>query len=424
MAAIRARRAAASWEKAREKAFIVNHEAAFRASATVQFKSGFCRLNVPHPADRPHIWNTPTPPDTRSLALTPSMCGTNPASISFLSVINLDTVTGLTFIVARHTILDIHAHMERAISAAPMAAKWSDSQDGLIWQYVPLPPGERLVGLGVQKKTREGPLVDDPCYLVSSHSHTMIRWFSDWLIRRFDDFVDSRIRWFRLRMRLAGDITIGRSQENQGTTFAFIDGQPSIHTIVYDSDSASGFFMTLYCHQKSLPPTAVIDSDITPWSDFTDIPDSCGVLASYASLLEICRIPVFEDPSKRARNKPGRTCCRGLLFEYENGAQRSLGHCRLHVDPVRTYERPQVICFGRTLYMKGLPWPELRAWERTRIACSEDVDHTHDPQDGEWRCFTLIGKLGYWVRYRLWGDYYWVDDNPPYRVVNEGSVCR
>ena len=63
-------------------------------------------------------------------------------------------------------------------------------------------------------------------------------------------------------------------------------------------------------------------------------------------------------------HQEGRSYCRGLLFVYQDGAQRALGDCRVGVDPYETYETP------RTLYILT----DIQTGEARGERCAESKD--------------------------------------------------
>ena len=42
--------------------------------------------------------------------------------------------------------------------------------------------------------------------------------------------------------------------------------------------------------------------------------------------------------------------CRGILFRYNDGEQRAVGQCRIHVDPCETVIKPSALYFQHTVY--------------------------------------------------------------------------
>jgi hypothetical protein len=84
----------------------------------------------------------------------------------------------------------------------------------------------------------------------------------------------------------------------------------------------------------------------------------------------------------------GSTLCRGVLFEYDNGAQRAVGECRIGVQASTTYATPSVLCvFGE---------PEL-ASEAVTVEFAKS-DHHHEDAGG-WDCYPMSGVLNFWFTY-------------------------
>ena len=131
----------------------------------------------------------------------------------------------------------------------------------------------------------------------------------------------------------------------------------------YEGDFAEETTFTSY----SLP-------ELEPWS-YSHWP------SSYAKLENIRRVQVFLD-------RQG-IYCRGLLFSYENGGQRVLGQCRLHVDRYQTFIKPMSFCIRRIKLESGA--------DRTMVRFGDDLMHSHG-EDDSWICFSMAGTLGFYFR--------------------------
>jgi len=107
---------------------------------------------------------------------------------------------------------------------------------------------------------------------------------------------------------------------------------------------------------------------------------------SSAPLESVVRLQVFH-----AGDGGDGSLCRGILLDYENGAQRALGQCRYNVDPTETYSQPAFICILETTTPPRPGWNKQRQAVRVEGACGE---HGHDG-DG-WTCFTMEGNLEFW----------------------------
>lgn len=101
---------------------------------------------------------------------------------------------------------------------------------------------------------------------------------------------------------------------------------------------------------------------------------------SSAPLMNVTRIHVFEN---RAHGY-----CKAILLEYENGAQRAVGNCRLGVDPAKTYLNPSHICY-RLGSVLSQPEKHRLLWVDTGSECA----HTHDEDAQGWVCSVMEGHL-------------------------------
>ena len=61
--------------------------------------------------------------------------------------------------------------------------------------------------------------------------------------------------------------------------------------------------------------------------------------------------------------------CRGILLCYENGGERAVGQCRIHVDRSLSVLRPTRVCVRDTTYLIS-----LRKWERSGVEVEFGVE--------------------------------------------------
>ena len=86
----------------------------------------------------------------------------------------------------------------------------------------------------------------------------------------------------------------------------------------------------------------------------------------------------------------------GILLEYENSAQRSLGQCRIGIDPVKYCTKPSRICLLRRLYSQVGITVKLQA-TTVRITDGDECEHSRDGnEDDSWTCFSMCGELEFW----------------------------
>jgi hypothetical protein len=123
----------------------------------------------------------------------------------------------------------------------------------------------------------------------------------------------------------------------------------------------------------------------TPFSQpLIDDPPFPYAYFSLAPLERVNRVSIFNDELSGF--------CVGILFKYQNGAQRSLGQCRIGVDPFKDCTKPSRICFRRRTYGRcGTP-ARLQA---TMVKSTNGQKHGHDEQQG-WTCCQMQGRLEFW----------------------------
>lgn len=103
-------------------------------------------------------------------------------------------------------------------------------------------------------------------------------------------------------------------------------------------------------------------------------------LHSHAPLENIRRVRMFYYSDQSAQY------CKGMLVDYDDGGQRALGQCRLHVDPSKTFERPSRIAFLR---VPGPHSPRV-------IVLFDGLPSADDPRLDEWLYYEMKGTLDFW----------------------------
>jgi hypothetical protein len=179
-------------------------------------------------------------------------------------------------------------------------------------------------------------------------------------------------------MKLGGDVSVGLTSSKKAKDLVLSKSPP----------------MTMMYNTLELQPVSVLgayptreedSSPITPFCHprFIDDPPFPNACFSLAPLKNVNRISIF--------NYKHTGLCMGILLQYQNGAQRSLGQCRVGVDPVEDYVKPVRICFRRQVCIRSGSSVELQA---TTFTCTSRQEHDHDEQD--WTCFKLQGELEFW----------------------------
>lgn len=87
--------------------------------------------------------------------------------------------------------------------------------------------------------------------------------------------------------------------------------------------------------------------------------------------------------------------CAGMLLEYDNGAQRSLGQCRIGIAPAKSYTKPSRICLQRRLYSKPGISVELQATV-VQVTERDECGHDGDGEGDGWDCSPMCGDLEFW----------------------------
>lgn len=94
--------------------------------------------------------------------------------------------------------------------------------------------------------------------------------------------------------------------------------------------------------------------------------------------------------------------CQGILFDYENGARRSVGNCRIGVDRMVTYSDPSHMCYVPTKHVRRRkdlnirPGPQGER-QAVRVVGGCSGPSTHDHEDGGWICCSpLRGEVNFW----------------------------
>lgn len=182
-------------------------------------------------------------------------------------------------------------------------------------------------------------------------------------------------------MKLAGDVVVGFTYSQEARYLVLSKSPPS--TIIYNTSlvrpiSVIGACTTQKDACDDLPP---IDPFRCPLIEKNPpFRDACF---SLSPLNGTSRIWLFNDNGNRF--------CLGILLEFNNGAQRSLGQCRVGIDRSEDYQKPVCICFRHQSYTHPGVSGLLQA---TTVTCTERQEHSHGSRD--WACFRLQGELEFW----------------------------
>ncbi|KAM5355274.1 hypothetical protein ACJ41O_001920 [Fusarium nematophilum] len=362
--------------------------------AAMGFRFGRARLQLPGTAIRPPIWDTPSPPienisifpphpadiptllqtvkstpDDRTHSLESAVPHfgaiyreANPVNsmstpprrrrlymYSFVwddftteyQTISLSNTTGLTFFYHGHYVYAIHNHTTATPSALPTFEKLSrQHQKDLLWAYMPISPGEQVMAVGLEDGSR---MMMDPVFLI--------------------------------RTKLAGDITVGPLRSyHRG--FPLLES-PSCLIAATGRGKVTSFGAEYEDDPEADPITIVPSPGVLS-------PELWGnALFSSAPLEDVIHIRVYHEREEEF--------CRGILLEYRNGAQRSLGQCRVGVDPFTTYRNASRICILRQCVKRPKVWAGV-----AKVESPDGDDHSHGEEEG-WTCSPLAGTLEFWV---------------------------
>ncbi|KAL2173135.1 uncharacterized protein P884DRAFT_265409 [Thermothelomyces heterothallicus CBS 202.75] len=190
-------------------------------------------------------------------------------------------------------------------------------------------------------------------------------------------------------MRLSGETVVGQyagehefdddsGERDDSATSLFLINRPEHppKTLVYRTEAnwprACIFFLVAYSEQGLRRTTE------RPWHSPPPHPYPFWYRHSHAPLGEVRQVRVFYRPDTKT--------CMGMLLDYDNGGQRAVGQCRLHVDPSRTFPRPSFVAF--------LNLPEYG--EGVRVLFGDLPSLDEDEHGDSWCYFAMAGTLDFW----------------------------
>ncbi|KAH7328149.1 hypothetical protein B0I35DRAFT_472895 [Stachybotrys elegans] len=317
----------------------------------VLFHLGLARLALDN--TQLQLWDIPTPlqlPEIHALDMVPGAASLLPSAR--IATIDLETCTGITFFVCGGHVSGMHAHTSFAPSAQDTFHRFSAFfKASYVWVYVPLPRADAITAFGVLYRS-SGQRPAEPCYLI--------------------------------RTKLAGDLTIGTLAENHEVELVPYPVTPQsvlVHTVP-DRPTNTSDVILLGAH-----PTTEEQGQFLPIIS-THLPLS-GAAYSTAVLENVACVWVFRDRFKTA-------LLRGLLVEYNNGAQRALGDCRLHVAPTEKCSELECLAFASTT-VNGGAGTTVKAVKVVVLPSSSDAA---DGLDETWTRCSEGNTLEIWVTER------------------------
>ncbi|KAF4972541.1 hypothetical protein FSARC_928 [Fusarium sarcochroum] len=258
--------------------------------------------------------------------------------------VSLSHTTGLTFFYRPGKVYSIHSHTVAEPSAVRAFERLPrEIRQEVLWVYVPVPPGDRIMAMGQGDR---GAIIMDCTFVI--------------------------------RTKLAGDTIIGPIQFHYYNSYSFLDSPPVALVLSEGSVGSVSSFGVMIGNDSNADKFVILPK---PRRRIRDRHLDC--LQSVAPLEDIIQVQVF------LSQKNGS--CIGLLLYYENGAQRTLGQCRIGVDPFETHRQPTQICFKSATFAD--PISEIRK-EIAAFDCTREQFHSHI--DDDWKCCPLKGNLEVW----------------------------
>ncbi|EWG36251.1 hypothetical protein FVEG_14642 [Fusarium verticillioides 7600] len=258
-----------------------------------------------------------------------------------LRTLDLRSTRGLTFFYIGSSLRATHSHTSRFPTALTTYARLSElDRRDVVWAHVPIAPNDRIIGLGIRTSGME------------------------------DDFTSPSVL---IRTELAGDTVISPQPRPVSRDLALVlikDYSCGIipESLAYGLPPTDGEHMLVAVAARSTKPNAK-STRLFPRTTSSTITHSCScvLLRTQIPLQGTTRIDVF-------------TCkatdlCRGMLFGYEDGAQRAVGQCRLGIDNVTTYINPTRICYSDAM------WPHCCAGDdncSNEDIMNEEIEHCEE----------------------------------------------
>ncbi|QGI76672.1 hypothetical protein CEK25_001578 [Fusarium fujikuroi] len=277
------------------------------------------------------FWDTPTPlKNGLSMFATPF---NRYGAVRFRTV-DLCNITGLTFFYFRGYMMGIHAHTADSPTATSTLDEISAIDPKyLIWAYVPISSKDSLVRIGVRDSL-------DLCLLPAFKKPTVL-----------------------ISTKLAGDFVLGP------------DYKYAMKEYLSAKDPSVFVYNVPYNRYHSMYGAVNDNKGDEPLAPFPrtyatgGCPPYRGRIYSQAPAKDIVHVDVYYEEATGY--------CRGLLLEYANGAQMALGQCRVGIDPFKSFDKPNWLCYayssnGKTFNRIG----------QCKIECSTGSD-THDHDQSE-----------------------------------------
>ncbi|KAH7358140.1 hypothetical protein B0T11DRAFT_283780 [Plectosphaerella cucumerina] len=248
------------------------------------YKYGFCQLISARARDEWPIWDIAEPPKLEDCSLFPSRPEVH---LERLDTINLSGCSGLTFFMSNAITRAVHVHTPRSPTAeVTFKSLPANLKCTVIWIYVPISPSDPIKCFGTRRRVlASGRTSFKKCYYLFETS-------------------------------LAGSCTAGQPFQN-----ATIDHVYSVYpdtTIIFNARRDQSYLCTGLFPRQSIQPSF---QKVSPRTS----PFRTHACYSVAKLDSVAGIRVYREAATRK--------FRGMIIDYDDGAQRALGDCRVGIDP-------------------------------------------------------------------------------------------
>ncbi|CAH0020516.1 unnamed protein product [Clonostachys rhizophaga] len=301
------------------------------------------RLETPDINHGFHIWDMPNPPLLEDC----KFCGHIGNSMRF-STIDLHAVTGLTFFFSHNKVYAIHPHTPSSPDATKTFNRFSrQRRASLAWVYLPLPRGDEIISFGIRLKSADNRAVSQmPCFM--------------------------------FRTKLAGEVILGPLPARY--RYKDVVLMPSSPKLLIHNITEFGPITVFGAFAPEKDDSVPSFLSAPP----SNIPSGPALFSS-VSLESVTCIEIFEGI------KTGTPA--GILFHYENGAQRAVGNCRIGLDSVQTYIKPTRLCWQSISKRPN----SMRAIYKLDSGDYSKHQHcTHLTQNDIWVCNALEGTMEFW----------------------------
>ncbi|SCN72497.1 uncharacterized protein FFM5_00418 [Fusarium fujikuroi] len=330
------------------KYFFIDSDEAERT--WIYFRFGHARMKLSPSLSRPvQLWDIPSPPSPRTKGLEVLLFPRR-VDATCIRTLDLRNITGITFFYYRGTLMGLHAHtLEDPTALTTVRDILSDYEPYLVWIYMPIAHGDRIMRFGLRtwRNDREEP---------ANHHMAVL-----------------------MTTKLAGDFSLGPNFNEEDMNYIF-QGTPAV--LFHNTPAKGGITLLGLAGGKTQERLRAPRFPIIALS-IDQLINGGDAITVDISLKNAVRIDIFTERSTGY--------LRGFILEYENGAQRSAGQCRVGVDPVTVCHRPVSFCY-RTLY--GGDLDKNKHYEL--VCCSEtgDQHYGHGFNNGLWTCsdFGLYAK--------------------------------